>query len=144
MMKWVTYGLFFILTVFAGCADIKSEIQLSGNAGNTGMELKPVIEFEQNIQEMGVIKEGELVAAWFSYKNTGNAPLVIQDIKAGCGCTVPDWSEQPLEPGESGTLKIIFNSAGKKGTQNLRISVFSNAMNQKEDLLLKAIVNSNH
>ena len=143
MMKSVTYGLSFLFMIFAGCADSKSETQISGNAVVEDVELKPVIEFELTIQDMGAIEEGELVAIWFSYKNTGDAPLVIHDIKAGCGCTVPDWSKQPLEPGDTGTLKIIFNSAGKKGTQNLRITVLSNAMNQKEDLLLKAIVTSN-
>lgn len=128
--------------IIAGCTDNTGKTQISENTFSENHEPQPVIVFEQTIQDMGVIKEGELIAAWFSYKNNGNIPLVIHDIKAGCGCTVPDWSEQPLEPGASTTLKVIFNSAGKKGTQNLRISVFSNAVNQKEDLLLKAIVNS--
>ena len=67
---------------------------------------------------------------------------IVQDIKAGCGCTVPRWDKAPLAPGESGSIRVVFNSSGKSGSQNIRITVQTNARNPSEQLYLKAIVES--
>jgi hypothetical protein len=82
------------------------------------------------------------LVAWFGYTNAGTAPLVIQEIKAGCGCTVPRWDNAPMAPGSSGTIRVVFDSNGKKGAQNILITVQSNAENPREKLYLKAIVES--
>lgn len=132
----------FLVVVFAGCSIETNDTTKQESSLNKGSEKEPVIEFEAAVDDLGTVREGEQVAAWFTYKNSGNRPLVIQDIKAGCGCTVPRWNDQPLGAGESEMIKIIFNSAGKKGAQNIRITVFSNAHNPKEILYLKASVES--
>ena len=118
-----------------GGGEKKAVVSLNDNEKGS-----PVIDFDTEVQDMGTIRDGEQVAAWFTYKNSGHSPLLIHDIKAGCGCTVPKWNEKPLGAGESETIRIIFNSAGKKGAQNIRISVFSNADNPQKDLYLKARV----
>ena len=60
---------------------------------------------------------------------TGNAPLVIKQVDVTCGCTTPEWPKEPIAPGKSGTIKAVFNSAGKMGQQNKVITVQSNAVN---------------
>lgn len=100
----------------------------------------PVIVFEEHINDVGTIREGEKVIAWFDYANEGNGQLVINDIKAGCGCTVPEWDRKPLVSGDSGSVKVIFDSNGKRGMQMITITVSSNAENAKEKLTLKAQV----
>jgi hypothetical protein len=102
----------------------------------------PEIVFDTIVNDMGLINEGEQVLAWFEYENKGTAPLIIKDIKAGCGCTVPKWNAEPLEAGEKESIKIIFDSSGKRGMQDIRISVQSNAKNSKEELRIKAQVKS--
>lgn len=53
----------------------------------------------------------------FKFKNTGNAPLVIKDAKASCGCTVPNKPEEPIMPGQIGELDVIFRpKEGQAGT----------------------------
>jgi len=140
---WLYLGM--LLGMFlAGCASEGDKGSVNSASVIEDKHRGAVIDFETDIQDIGAISDGEHVAAWFTYKNTGHSPLIIQDIKAGCGCTVPSWSDQPLGAGESETIKIIFNSAGKKGTQNIRISVFSNAGNPNKDLYLKArVININ-
>ena len=73
----------------------------------------PVIEFNETEHDFGDIEKGKSVETTFLYKNTGDAPLVITDIKSSCGCTVPqDWSREPLAPGESGKFTVSYNGAG--------------------------------
>lgn len=138
------YGLLYLGMLLAGCTDEGGKEPTSSASLIDDEQRGPVIDFDADVQDLGTIRDGEQVAAWFTYTNTGHSPLIIQDIKAGCGCTAPKWNDKPLGAGESETIRIIFNSAGKKGTQNIRISVFSNAGNPKEDLYLKArVININ-
>lgn len=73
----------------------------------------PVLTFDKTEHDFGTIKKNQAVETVFSYKNTGNAPLVITDIKSSCGCTVPeDWSKEPLLPGKSNKFTVKYNGAG--------------------------------
>ena len=73
----------------------------------------PVITFDKTEHDFGEIEANKSVETEFNYTNTGDAPLVITDIKSSCGCTVPkDWSREPLAPGESGKFSVKFNGSG--------------------------------
>jgi uncharacterized membrane protein len=100
--------------------------------------------FDRNVHDFGTINDGEAQETVFSYTNTGDAPLVISDIKSTCGCTVPqDWSRAPLLPGESSKFTVKFNGKGankttktvtinantQKGTESVRIMAFINKAN---------------
>ncbi|AUS04087.1 DUF1573 domain-containing protein [Pseudotamlana carrageenivorans] len=102
----------------------------------------PVLEFDKTEHDFGEVIAKTPVETVFKYKNTGNAPLVITDIKSSCGCTVPqDWSREPLAPGESGEFTVKFNGSGankvsksitvtantEKGTEVVKISAFVKA-----------------
>ena len=75
----------------------------------------------------GNIIEGEKVEHSYIFKNTGTNPLVVFEAHASCGCTVPEKPEKPILPGETGYLKVVFNSAGKHGHNEKDINVSSNA-----------------
>jgi hypothetical protein len=142
MKSFAKYGMVIIMGIISGCSSEVKEAKVNDSSLSNDSGGEPVIEFETSVNDLGSVREGEQVAAWFTYKNSGTRPLVIQDIRAGCGCTVPRWNDEPLGGGESEVIRIIFNSAGKKGSQNIRISVLSNARNQNEDIYLKASVES--
>ncbi|MGB5418602.1 DUF1573 domain-containing protein [Algibacter sp.] len=73
----------------------------------------PVIEFDKTDHDFGEIEAKAAVETTFKYTNTGDAPLVITDIKSSCGCTVPqNWSREPLLPGDSGEFSVKFNGSG--------------------------------
>jgi len=75
----------------------------------------------------GKITDGEKVEYSYRFKNTGTKPLVIQDASASCGCTVPQKPEKPILPGETGFIKIVFDSKGRVGNAYKTVTVLSNA-----------------
>ena len=87
----------------------------------------PVMKFDAISYDFGKIKEGEKVSYNFKFKNDGKTPLVIAGATATCGCTTPDYPRQPIAPGESGEIKVVFDSEGRNGMQNKIITVNSNA-----------------
>ncbi|MEN3322477.1 DUF1573 domain-containing protein [Mariniflexile soesokkakense] len=99
----------------------------------------PVLEFNETEHDFGEIEKNQAVETVFSYKNTGNAPLVITEIKSSCGCTVPEnWSKEPLAPGKTGQFTVKYNGSGsnkitktitvtantEKGSEVVKISAF--------------------
>lgn len=88
--------------------------------------------FKEKSFDFGDIKQGETVTHKFSFENTGNAPLIITNVSATCGCTVPEWPRDPIAPGEKSVMTVRFNSTGKMGVQNKVITVNSNAANPIE------------
>lgn len=77
-------------------------------------------------KDFGKIKEGETLEVSFRFKNVGDKPLVISNVSASCGCTVPETPKKPYQPGETGVIKASFNSAGKSGAQAKQVNVFAN------------------
>lgn len=80
--------------------------------------------------------EGSSVSYTFKFKNTGNQPLVVNNVLTQCGCTAPEWPQDPIAPGKTGEIKIKFNSTGKNGMQNKTATVMSNALNPMEQLVI--------
>ena len=74
------------------------------------------------------IIQGESVSTEFILKNIGEAPLLIRSAKGSCGCTVPEWPREAVAVGESAAIKVTFNSAGKSGKQNKRVTLVTNAI----------------
>ena len=97
--------------------------------------------FSEDRHEFGDIIQGDVIEHVFEFTNSGNAPLVLQDVKTTCGCTVPEWPRTPLAPGATAELKVKFNSAGKIGIQNKVITVVSNATNQTSRVMIVTNVN---
>ncbi|MHA4896415.1 DUF1573 domain-containing protein [Pedobacter sp. PWIIR3] len=88
------------------------------------------LTFTEDVHNFGAIKKGEIVTYAFKFTNTGKEPLIIKDALSTCGCTVPEIPKKPIKPGESGEIKVVFNSAGKPvGPITKPITVSSNAVN---------------
>lgn len=100
----------------------------------------PVIEFDKTEHDFGEIEAKKSVTTVFNYKNVGDAPLVITDIKSSCGCTVPqDWSRDPLAPGDSGKFSVTFNGSGSNKVSKT-ITVTANTEKGKETVKITAFV----
>lgn len=87
----------------------------------------PVISFEKEIYDFGIITDGDTASYEFKFTNTGKTPLIIANATATCGCTEPIYPTTPVKPGETGVVKVAFNSAGKVGVQDKVITLTSNA-----------------
>jgi hypothetical protein len=62
--------------------------------------------------DLGKQKEGKEIEVTFRFRNTGNKNLIIENVHAPCGCTVPEKPEKPFAPGEEGLIKAKFNGSG--------------------------------
>lgn len=100
----------------------------------------PVISFEAMDHDFGTIKEGDVVEYTYKFKNTGDAPLIIQNAQPSCGCTVPDWTKDPIPVGGEGFVKAVFDSKGKPNLQNKTITVTANTWPKTNQLKFKAMV----
>lgn len=87
---------------------------------------KTNMTFGESTYNFGTVKEGEKVEHVYKFKNTGNDPLIISNAQGSCGCTVPQWPKEPIAPGKSGEIKVVFDSKGKSGKQNKTVTITAN------------------
>jgi hypothetical protein len=100
----------------------------------------PVLSFEKMEHDFGVVTEGNKVSYTYKLKNTGQAPLIIQSAQPSCGCTVPDWTKEPIPVGGSGYVKAEFDTKGKVGPNTKTITVTANTWPKQSTLKFKASV----
>lgn len=100
----------------------------------------PVMEFATLEHDFGTINEGDVVEYTYKFKNTGEAPLIIQHAQGSCGCTVPDWTKEPIPVGGEGYVKAKFDSKGKPNIQNKTVTVTANTWPKQTVLRFKAMV----
>ena len=86
----------------------------------------PVIEFEKTDYDFGTTKAGNVISHDFNFKNTGKTPLIIRKVRTGCGCTASTPPTESIQPGASSTIKVTYNSRGRKGRQAQYIDVYCN------------------
>ncbi len=102
----------------------------------------PEMTFEEIVYDFGEVEEGTLVKHAFSFRNTGNAPLTIEDAKASCGCTVPSWPEKPIPPGQKAEIEVEFNSKNRVGVANKTVTITANTNPPITKLQIKGTVKS--
>ena len=97
--------------------------------------------FDTETYDFGTIAKGDSVTHVFKFKNTGDTDLVLEFVSGSCGCTVPSYPEKPIPPGESGEIKVTFNSAGKDpGLNENDVTIIANIPEEVKILQIKVIV----
>lgn len=72
------------------------------------------IKFDRVTHNFGKFSsKSPVVSTVFAFTNVGEEPLVVNQAVASCGCTVPEYTKEPVKPGESGEIKITYNGTGK-------------------------------
>lgn len=98
----------------------------------------PILKLEVQAVNMGVFKEDESSERTVHFTNAGDAPLVIRQVFSDCGCTVPSYSKEPIAPGESGEIKVLFKGRGRApGDFRKVLRIRSNALNGNEILMVE-------
>lgn len=103
----------------------------------------PSFSFDKTEHDFGQIKDGDVVTHTFKFTNTGEAPLIIQDAKATCGCTVPSYPRQPIPVGGTGEIVVKFDSSNKPGVQNKTVTLTANTYPSVSKLNIKSVVVKN-
>lgn len=109
--------MFIALVAFATLFCINVNAQTSNSAE---------IEFEKETHDFGTIPQGTPASYTFVVKNTGKTPLIITNVAASCGCTTPEWTREPINPGGKGFVKATYNAASA-GAFTKTATVTSNA-----------------
>ena len=102
-----------------------------------------VLTFQSPEHNFGKVGAGEKVGCIFTFRNTGDADLVINTATASCGCTVPKYDRKPVPPDGTGTIEVIFDTSGREGLQTKTVVIQSNAENNLVILRIIAEVGKN-
>ena len=97
------------------------------------------IIFDKLEHDYGTLEKGGDGNCVFTFTNKGQKPLVLSNVRASCGCTVPQWPREPIAPGKEGEIKVKYNT-NIGGTFNKSITVNSNAANNMIRLRIKGQV----
>lgn len=142
------YWIFaLILVVFSACnadENVKGEktieeIKTSGKITNSDIIRNPVtangpedtvniakIVFEEKEFNFGRAKQGDIIKHTYVFTNTGKVPLLISNARSSCGCTVPKWPTELIEPGGKGEISVEFDSKGRKNRQVKEVTITAN------------------
>jgi hypothetical protein len=105
--------------------------------GKTDTDL-PDMTFEEEVFDFGKIIQGEKVTHAFVFKNTGKKNLIVSNASGSCGCTVPEWPKEPVQPGANGKINVVFNSEGKSGMQEKTVTIVTNCEPATRVIRIKA------
>lgn len=97
------------------------------------------IMFESETVDYGVIEQGSEPFRVFTFTNTGTEPLIITQAKGSCGCTVPTYPKEPIAPGETGEIKVRYDT-NRLGKFTKRVTLTTNAPEDKTMLTIKGEV----
>ena len=130
------------IKAFAGSAMSNSDIIRNPITANAPLDTTKLakFEFEETEYEFGAVLEGAQVKHTFKFKNTGKVPLIISDARSTCGCTVPTYPKDPIEPGESGEINVNFNTVRKLENQVKPVTITANTYPAKTVLKVKGYV----
>jgi hypothetical protein len=132
-------NLILLLALVLGVSTYSSA-QTDGNKLTLSTEAAPKFTLEKTSHDFGNIEEGVQATVSFTFKNTGNAPLVLNSVKASCGCTTPKWTKEPVAPGQEGIVTAIYNSKGRPGNFTKTITVTHNGEGGTEFLTIRGNV----
>ncbi|MDB2538955.1 DUF1573 domain-containing protein [Flavobacteriales bacterium] len=104
---------------------------------------KTAIKFATDLHEFGNVDVNSENKYSFSFKNSGSEPLKISNAKGSCGCTVPNWPKEPILPGESSEIEVVFRpSKGQAGSKQTKtVTVSANTSPENTILKITAFVN---
>ena len=102
-----------------------------------GAQEKAEIQFKEETIDYGKINRGSDGLRVFEFTNTGDAPLVITNVRSSCGCTIPKKPEEPILPGQQGKIEVEYETNRAAGPFRKAITVSSNASNPTKILKIK-------
>ncbi len=117
-----------------------SVLSISMNAQDETVATEgPAFQFEDEVLDYGKIEKGSNGVRVFKFTNIGNAPLIVEQVKGSCGCTVPTKPEAPIMPGETGEISVKYDT-NRVGGFSKTVTITSNALEPVKRVKIKGIV----
>lgn len=135
-MKYIFFILFS--TAFWACnitdkketpADKTKREQRDAAAMSDTANYTTIEWLDSTVQNLGEMKEGQIAEISWKFKNSGTYPLIIENVKAGCGCTVASAPKEPIAPGQQEVISAKFDSHDKPGHQDKNLTMYANIKN---------------
>ena len=130
MKKTRRFGVLILTTIVIFSCKTGSDKKINGDAG---------IAFTDTLIEFGQMEFSSDGDREFVFANTGKVPLLVTHVKSTCGCTIPAWSEEPVMPGDSGSIKVSYDTH-RVGRFKKSVYVYSNAIEGTRRLLISGEV----
>lgn len=114
----------------------KQNPDFQSNINNTTAPLGKIttVNFKSGLHAFGKVEQNSENNHTFTFTNTGSEPLVIENAKGSCGCTVPTYPEEPIPPGGKGEIEVVYKPGMQIGVQEKTVTVYANT-EPKETLL---------
>lgn len=125
MKKLALICLFALMGTVAGAQNVQTQ-EVPANGAK--------IRFEEMEHQYGTIEKGGNGDCEFKFWNDGNEPLILQNVKPSCGCTTPTFTQKPVMPGQSGVIKVHYNTNNVGGFSKT-VTVTSNAVDNPRVVL---------
>jgi hypothetical protein len=129
--------------LFLASCDVRRKDKIAVNNKLTQqVEIKDptTVQAIDTAYDFGKVTDGEIVTFNYRFVNTGKKPLIVSNASASCGCTIPEKPEKPIESGDTGFIKVKFNSEHRVGMAHKTITVSSNAEPAFPELILRGEV----
>ncbi len=136
-----------LLTMVVSCGNTNAVSKVKkdniSKAAKRDIDIKKGVakaSFDKKEYDFGTINEGDVIETIFVITNTGKTDLVITNARTSCGCTIPQWPKKAIKPGETGDIKVKFNSRGKRNKISKAITLTTNTDNGREVVKIKGFV----
>ena len=87
---------------------------------------KTAVNFKDIAHNFGTIQQDSKNTKIFTFTNTGSEPLIIEDAKGSCGCTVPKFPKEPIKPGGTGEIEVVYSPGKQQGAQTKTVTITAN------------------
>jgi len=87
----------------------------------------PILTVAEQSYDFSTVVEGPQITHDFKIKNEGKEPLILSNVHASCGCTVPTWPKEPILPGKESVISVTYNTSGRPGHFTKSITIESNS-----------------
>jgi hypothetical protein len=131
---------FLILIFLLGSCGSQPKNPVKTISGQNDPKKHPAFEMNEKIHNFGTLIAGEIAVYSFEYRNVGTGSIKIDHVETGCGCLTVEPAEKLIKPGDSGTIKVIFNTSGLYGKQVQSCRIFSSEEGITLDIAVAAEV----
>ncbi|MFZ9943525.1 MAG: DUF1573 domain-containing protein [Bacteroidia bacterium] len=130
-MKKIICSMFMVLTATFGAFAQADQQKADPDA--------PEIVFEKDVHDFGTIEYGGDGNYEFKFSNTGKKPLIITNARGSCGCTVPTWPKEAINKGQSGSIKVTYDTK-RPGPFTKTVTISSNSSTPDKVITIKGTV----